>query len=240
MDKLFSDSDLRKWSVAERAKYVEDQLEGMAFVYKDAANKVRNNCIYFFGGVLTVNEAWRLSIGTCSLCIGPPRSHHRRRRRGRSEEEACSRARPIHCFCTCCYYPLTNTNSFPIQVERALTMYKTGTRVKERVVRKGKKSAHSFVAVPWAERARAYLQIIKNLSKSKWDEVLSGAAGFNDAGGQITWNDPVEESSEGPDPRLEIQLSSDDEEDGPGAQVSSFFGGGSSSISNHFSCRLRD
>jgi hypothetical protein len=53
------------------------------------------------------------------------------------------------------------------QAERALHMYKTGSCSKDGVKRKGKRSAQSFVAVPWAARAKAYLPGIKKLITNK-------------------------------------------------------------------------
>jgi hypothetical protein len=94
-------------------------------------------------------------------------------------------------------------------MERALTMWTTRSQVQQRVERKGKKSAHIFIAAPWAERAGKYLEIIEKLSNSKWEEITSITAEFSDAGGDIVWGG--DETSEGPDPRLEIQLSSDEE-----------------------------
>ncbi|KAJ6590831.1 hypothetical protein B0H10DRAFT_2044967 [Mycena sp. CBHHK59/15] len=96
-------------------------------------------------------------------------------------------------------------------MERGYSMWTSGTLVQQRVERRGRKSAHSFVAVPWAERATKYLTIIKKLTDSKWEEIVSTAAEFSDVGGEILWGGG-DETSEGPDPRLEIQLSSDEEE----------------------------
>ncbi|KAJ7501858.1 hypothetical protein B0H11DRAFT_2188717 [Mycena galericulata] len=52
--------------------------------------------------------------------------------------------------------------------ERALSMHKTGKCTTEGVKRKGKRSAQSFVAVPWAARAKGYLPGIKSLSPRKF------------------------------------------------------------------------
>ncbi|KAJ6612907.1 hypothetical protein B0H10DRAFT_2050423 [Mycena sp. CBHHK59/15] len=75
-------------------------------------------------------------------------------------------------------------------MERGYSMWTSGTL-----------SAHSFVAVPWAERATKYLTIIKKLTDSKSEEIVSTAAEFSDVGGEILWGGG-DETSEGPDPRL--------------------------------------
>ncbi|KAJ7862466.1 hypothetical protein B0H14DRAFT_2575355 [Mycena olivaceomarginata] len=51
-------------------------------------------------------------------------------------------------------------------------MYKTGTCSADGVTRKDKRTAHSFVAVPWGARAKGYLPGIKTLSLHKWREFV--------------------------------------------------------------------
>ncbi|KAF7333126.1 hypothetical protein MVEN_02378100 [Mycena venus] len=99
-----------------------------------------------------------------------------------------------------------------VAMERAYNMWATGSQVSQPVERKGKKPAHRFVTVPWASRAAKYLTIIKKLSDSKWEEI-NASAQYSDVGGDIVWGDggDGDDTSEGPDPRLEIQLSSDEE-----------------------------
>ncbi|KAJ7153365.1 hypothetical protein C8R46DRAFT_1357232 [Mycena filopes] len=90
-------------------------------------------------------------------------------------------------------------------VERAYTMWRTGTKIKQRVERRGKKSAHSFVAVPWADRAGKYLTVISRFGDATWEDVEVSADLSN-----AQWG-VADESSDGPDPRLDIQLSSEEE-----------------------------
>ncbi|KAJ6622754.1 hypothetical protein B0H10DRAFT_2214079 [Mycena sp. CBHHK59/15] len=99
-----------------------------------------------------------------------------------------------------------------VAVECAYNMWATGSQVSQPVERRGKKPAHRFVTVPWASRAAKYLTIIKKLTDSKWEEI-NASAQYSDVGGDIVWGDggDGDDTSEGPDPRLEIQLSSDEE-----------------------------
>ncbi|KAJ7892549.1 hypothetical protein B0H14DRAFT_3854832 [Mycena olivaceomarginata] len=100
-------------------------------------------------------------------------------------------------------------------VERAYNMWSTGVLIQQKVERKNKKSVHSFVAVPWANRAAKYLVIIHKLSSRKWDEIrLLAARAINETKGEISWADE-DDTSEGPDPRTQIQLSSDEEDAEP-------------------------
>ncbi|KAJ7756687.1 hypothetical protein B0H16DRAFT_1826177 [Mycena metata] len=96
-----------------------------------------------------------------------------------------------------------------VSVERAYRMWKTGNKIKERVERRGKKTAHSFVAAPWGVRARQYLPLINKLSDKKWADIITSADEFNGDGEAAQWDD-VDESSEA-DTRLDIQLSSEEE-----------------------------
>ncbi|KAJ7733061.1 hypothetical protein DFH07DRAFT_968149 [Mycena maculata] len=76
------------------------------------------------------------------------------------------------------------------------------------------KPAHRFVAIAWASRAAKYLTIIKTLTDSKWEEI-NVSAQYSDVGGpgDIVWGDggDGDDTSEGPDTRLEMQLPSDEE-----------------------------
>ncbi|KAJ6587728.1 hypothetical protein B0H10DRAFT_2093683, partial [Mycena sp. CBHHK59/15] len=103
-------------------------------------------------------------------------------------------------------------------VERALQLCKNGSPSPEGVPRPGKKkSALSFVAVPWAERAASYLKPIKTLSLQKWSEIFALTVAHLDK------SDPMDDifstdgdSSEGYiDPRSCVVVSDDEpEEDG--------------------------
>jgi hypothetical protein len=98
-------------------------------------------------------------------------------------------------------------------------MWSTGVLIQQKVKHKNKKSVHSFVAVPWANRAAKYLVIINKLSSHKWDEIrLLATSAINETKGEVSWADG-DDTSEGPDPRTLIQLSSDKEDAEP-AEVS--------------------
>ncbi|KAJ7733149.1 hypothetical protein B0H16DRAFT_1580092 [Mycena metata] len=92
-------------------------------------------------------------------------------------------------------------------VERALHMHKTGVCSADGVERKGKRSAHNFVAVPWGARAKAYLPGIKKLSTQKWSKIIAMARPFIDSAALITADDTEDNESE--DSRGLIQVSDD-------------------------------
>ncbi|KAJ7025937.1 hypothetical protein C8F04DRAFT_1268656 [Mycena alexandri] len=95
-------------------------------------------------------------------------------------------------------------------VERALTIWKPGSKITQGVKRPGKKAAHRFVADPWATRAGTYLKVIAGLSDSKWAEINALADEWNVA--PPRWDVAEDDdTSEGPDPRLGIQLSDDED-----------------------------
>lgn len=85
-------------------------------------------------------------------------------------------------------------------------MYKTGACSSDGIKRKGKRSAHSFVAVPWAARAKAYLPAVKLLSTQKWAKIIAMSKPFIDSAAQINLDDTEEESG---DSRGLIQISDD-------------------------------
>ncbi|KAJ6592618.1 hypothetical protein B0H19DRAFT_1088175 [Mycena capillaripes] len=91
--------------------------------------------------------------------------------------------------------------------ERALHMYKNGTCSSDGIKRKGKRSAHSFVAVPWAARAKAYLPGIKKLSTKKWSKIMVMSKPHIDSAAQVTVDDTDADESE--DSRGRIQVSDD-------------------------------
>ncbi|KAJ7876878.1 hypothetical protein B0H14DRAFT_3786463 [Mycena olivaceomarginata] len=100
-------------------------------------------------------------------------------------------------------------------VEHAYNMWSTGVLIQQKVKHKNKKSVHSFVAVPWANRAAKYLVIINKLSSRKWDEIrLLATSAINETKGEVSWVNG-DDTSEGPDPRTLIQLSSDKEDAEP-------------------------
>ncbi|KAJ6616605.1 hypothetical protein B0H10DRAFT_1378221 [Mycena sp. CBHHK59/15] len=91
--------------------------------------------------------------------------------------------------------------------ERALHMYKNGTCSSDGVKRKGKRSAHSFVAVPWAARAKAYLPGVKKLSTKKWSKIMAMSKPYIDSAAQVTLDDTDADESE--DSRGLIHVSDD-------------------------------
>ncbi|KAF7366228.1 hypothetical protein MVEN_00500000 [Mycena venus] len=100
--------------------------------------------------------------------------------------------------------------------ERALHMYKTGTCSTDGITRKGRRSANSFVAVPWAARAKAYLPGIKKLSDQKWAKIMALSIPFIDGAAQIAADDTEGDESE--DHRGLIQIS-DDSDDEPAIEA---------------------
>ncbi|KAJ7707295.1 hypothetical protein B0H16DRAFT_1481585 [Mycena metata] len=94
-------------------------------------------------------------------------------------------------------------------VERGLGMWKSGTKFKEPIKRVGRKSAHRFLADPWAKHAGTYLKVIAQLSDSKWADIDDLAEEWNAA--PPSWDvREDDDTSEGPDPRLAIELSDDE------------------------------
>ncbi|KAJ6521750.1 hypothetical protein B0H19DRAFT_1203479 [Mycena capillaripes] len=90
--------------------------------------------------------------------------------------------------------------------ERGLHLHKTGTLATEGVKRKGKRSAHSFVAVPWAARAKAYLPAIEKLTSKKWSKIVAWATPFMNTASEMDADDT--EAEEG-DSRGLIVISDD-------------------------------
>ncbi|KAJ7443374.1 hypothetical protein FB451DRAFT_1296053 [Mycena latifolia] len=99
------------------------------------------------------------------------------------------------------------------QAERALHMYKTGKCSADGLKRKGKRSAQSFVAVPWAARAKAYLPGIKSITAHKWNKIIALSTPYVDTNSPIGGDDSEWDESE--DSRGLIQLSDDSDEEPP-------------------------
>ncbi|KAJ7437329.1 hypothetical protein FB451DRAFT_1451759 [Mycena latifolia] len=97
--------------------------------------------------------------------------------------------------------------------ERALHMYKTGKCSADGLKRKGKRSAQSFVAVPWAARAKAYLPGIKSITAHKWNKIIALSTPYVDTNSPIGGDDSEWDESE--DSRGLIQLSDDSDEEPP-------------------------
>ncbi|KAF8135895.1 hypothetical protein K438DRAFT_1786696 [Mycena galopus ATCC 62051] len=89
-------------------------------------------------------------------------------------------------------------------------MHKTGTCSTDGVKRKGKRSANSFVAVPWAARTAAYLPAIRKLSDKKWAQIIALSAPFIDGAAEVAADET--DGDESGDSRGLIQIS-DDEDD---------------------------
>ncbi|KAJ6454854.1 hypothetical protein C8R45DRAFT_1111800 [Mycena sanguinolenta] len=92
--------------------------------------------------------------------------------------------------------------------ERALHMHKTGTCSADGIKRKGKRSAHNFVAVPWAARTKAYLPGIQKLSTKKWTKIIEMSRPFIDSAAQVIVDD-TDVDELGTDSRGLIQVSDD-------------------------------
>jgi hypothetical protein len=99
---------------------------------------------------------------------------------------------------------------------------KEGFPSPEALPRKGKKSALSFVPVPWAERAASYLPPIKTLTLQKWKEIFRLGRDFVTSKGEAEdLFDPADStdgdnSTDGDgyvDPRARIVVSNDEPED---------------------------
>ncbi|KAJ7648792.1 hypothetical protein DFH06DRAFT_1476250 [Mycena polygramma] len=104
-------------------------------------------------------------------------------------------------------------------LERALTLCKDGSLSTQGLPRKGKKSIHSFGAVPWAQRAASYLPRLLELSTKKWAEIFSLAHEFTQSSGSGV-DDLLDQSTDGEasdpgyvDPRSQIVISDDEPED---------------------------
>ncbi|KAJ6526364.1 hypothetical protein B0H19DRAFT_1197253, partial [Mycena capillaripes] len=107
-------------------------------------------------------------------------------------------------------------------LERALLLCKDGSLSIEGQARKGRKAAHSFVPVPWAERAASYLPPIRTLTEQKWQEIYNLARQYTTFRGDAV-TDPFDNSTDGGestdgyvDPRSQVVVS-DDEVEGDGA-----------------------
>ncbi|KAF8205228.1 hypothetical protein K438DRAFT_1964313 [Mycena galopus ATCC 62051] len=95
--------------------------------------------------------------------------------------------------------------------ERALHLHKTGVYSTDGVKRKGRRSANSFVAIPWAARTAAYLPAIKRISHKKWAQIIALSTPFIDGAAQITADET--DGDESGDSRGLIQISDDEEDD---------------------------
>lgn len=97
-------------------------------------------------------------------------------------------------------------------MERALSLYESGSPATEGIDRKGRKSAFSFVENPWANRTASYLMQIKKLSPAKCTEIFSLASEYMDGEKILEVVDGFGgESSDGfDDPRANIRLSDDE------------------------------
>ncbi|KAJ7232538.1 hypothetical protein C8J57DRAFT_1729828 [Mycena rebaudengoi] len=101
-------------------------------------------------------------------------------------------------------------------LERAYKLHREGKLAGDGVERRGKRSAQSFVASPWATRAAGYLPQIKKLSQTKWEAIWYWATAHyqKENTGESTTGEG-DESSEGPyeDPRTLIIVSDSDGSD---------------------------
>ncbi|KAF7333125.1 WD40 repeat-like protein [Mycena venus] len=91
-------------------------------------------------------------------------------------------------------------------------MHKTSACSSDGIKHKGKCSAHSFVAVPWATRAKAYLPGIQKLSTNKWSKIIAMSKPFINSTAQITIDDTDGDES-GADSRGLIQIPNDSEDE---------------------------
>ncbi|KAJ7639908.1 hypothetical protein B0H17DRAFT_1149161 [Mycena rosella] len=98
----------------------------------------------------------------------------------------------------------------PPYMERAFTMWTTGQFIKPQTARSGRKSAKSFLAVPWAARAAKYLVQIKGISTAKYEETVASNTALI---GTCSGDNNAEESSESPDLCPEIFVSDDEPEE---------------------------
>ncbi|KAJ7739438.1 hypothetical protein DFH07DRAFT_965723 [Mycena maculata] len=83
-------------------------------------------------------------------------------------------------------YILKNEVSFGLPgvvaaaLEHALLLCQSGELSTQGLPRRGKKTAHSFSTVPWAERAASYLKGIRVLGMQKWQEIYTLAREYAD------------------------------------------------------------
>ncbi|KAJ6467181.1 hypothetical protein C8R47DRAFT_1223750 [Mycena vitilis] len=112
-------------------------------------------------------------------------------------------------------FPIGAASLVAAGLERALTLCKDGSLTTEGIPRRGRKTALSFVAVPWADRAASYLLSIDTLTLSKWQEILYlGSEFMNSKNGSPA--DPFDastdgESTDGNDPRANVAVSDDED-----------------------------
>ncbi|KAF7372523.1 hypothetical protein MVEN_00114200 [Mycena venus] len=115
-------------------------------------------------------------------------------------------------------HPIGAASLVAAAVERALTLCRDGAPSAEALPRRGKKSAHGFVPVPWADRAANYLKPIKSLSLQKWREIFELSGQFvNSRRNTIDLfeasTDACESSDGYVDPRSVVVISDDEPED---------------------------
>ncbi|KAJ6599441.1 hypothetical protein B0H10DRAFT_2323070 [Mycena sp. CBHHK59/15] len=108
------------------------------------------------------------------------------------EDEACTRAYRselmLRVFAAHLQVALKTDVSYGHPVG-AMTISCAARLLFRRRQRKGKRSAHSFVAVPWAARAKAYLPGIKKLSTKKWSKIMAMSKPYIDSAVQVTLDD---------------------------------------------------
>ncbi|KAJ6465664.1 hypothetical protein C8R47DRAFT_1221011 [Mycena vitilis] len=133
-----------------------------------------------------------------------------------------------------CYgHPIGAAAVTAAALERALSLCKDGALSTEGLRRKGKKSIHSFGAVPWADRAANYLPPIRDLSTQKWVEIFSLAREFIQSSGGGP-DDLLDQSTDGEssdpghkDPRSQVVVSDDEPEEDDDVVPTSPSGSGS-------------
>jgi len=115
-------------------------------------------------------------------------------------------------------HPVGAASLVAASLERGLSLCKDGVLSNEPLPRKGRKSALSFVPVPWAARAASYLPPILTLTVRQWREIFVNASQFvnltDNAVTDLLGNHTSDgDSTDGyADPRSQIVVSDDDSE----------------------------
>ncbi|KAJ7114417.1 hypothetical protein C8R44DRAFT_740556 [Mycena epipterygia] len=99
-------------------------------------------------------------------------------------------------------------------LERGYSIWRTGKPATEGLERRGKRTAHSFVAEPWAAKAAAYLPQIKKLNDSQWGEIWTNSTATFAGDSALLGDGGADTSSEGyVDPRSMIVISDAEDDD---------------------------
>ncbi|KAJ7080298.1 hypothetical protein C8R44DRAFT_992479 [Mycena epipterygia] len=110
--------------------------------------------------------------------------------------------------------PVGALSAVASSLERGYSIWRTGKPATEGLERRGKRTAHSFVAAPWAVNAAAYLPQIKKLKNKHWGEIWTNSTATFAGDSALLGDGGADTSSEGyVDKRSLIVISDDEDED---------------------------